>query len=622
MPQASQNPIQDPAFLNPALSENNVDRYWVRKSVLEAVRRNLPLFHGVFLDIGCGVMPYRQLITSSPSSVVKYIGMDIVSPYYKANVDLRWDGQTMPLPDASIDSAMATEVLEHCPDPSIVLREARRVLKPGGVFFYTVPFVWPLHDAPYDFYRYTPFALDKMLKDSGFEDHELCALGGWNATLAQVMGLWMRRAPMGDAERAIRSKQLWPIYQQLVTSDQVPSDPRAGNTIATGWTGRTFKEGKSEAAEAPLEIKKVDHLCVANFSYSVYSETFIADHVKHLSDATLALWGNPPFVFNIVGKSPCVTPQDIQRLKAMPAPEQKRAACEIIGSRLKKEKIKVLLAEFGPMAVAMAPVCEMAGIPLVAHFHGNDASVYSWFANDCAYYKELFRVAKKIVVVSKVMEKRLLDAGAPRGKVVLNSYGVAVDGFTLANPAANKPLFIAVGRFVEKKRHDITIRAFSKVVAAVPDARLYIAGDGPMMAMCKKLVADLKLDGKVVFLGVISRRLVREYMLRSRAFVQHSVVARNGDSEGLPLSILESGAMALPVVSTIHAGIPEAVRSGLDGFLVGEGDIDGMADGMLTLAENPDYAASMGLSYRSNILQKYSRSISINGLSEIIRSAI
>jgi len=73
------------------------------------------------------------------------------------------------------------------------MKEIWRVLKPGGILFFTVPFLWNLHEIPYDEYRYTPFALKRHLTQSGFNEIEIKAMGGWDAALAQMLGLWVRR---------------------------------------------------------------------------------------------------------------------------------------------------------------------------------------------------------------------------------------------------------------------------------------------------------------------------------------------------------------------------------------------------------------------------------------------
>jgi SAM-dependent methyltransferase len=171
----------------------------------------------VVLDIGCGDMPYKPLVLARPSRVEKYIGLDLRNTSYQ-KPDLEWDGRVMPLRDSSIDSALATELFEHCPDPGLVMHEAVRVLKPTGVLFFTVPFLWPLHCVPHDEYRYTPFALERLLREAGFEQVDLQALGGWDMSLAQMLGLWARRRPTSARRRAVYSALALPLVRVLARS--------------------------------------------------------------------------------------------------------------------------------------------------------------------------------------------------------------------------------------------------------------------------------------------------------------------------------------------------------------------------------------------------------------------
>jgi hypothetical protein len=89
--------------------------------------------------------------------------------------------------------------------------------------FATVPFLWPLHDVPFDEYRYTPFALERILRAAGFEHVEIRALGGWDASLGQLLALWARRRPMGPRKRRVVSTVLTPIVRSLARSDRRPS---------------------------------------------------------------------------------------------------------------------------------------------------------------------------------------------------------------------------------------------------------------------------------------------------------------------------------------------------------------------------------------------------------------
>jgi SAM-dependent methyltransferase len=230
-------------FLSPAFTPNNLDRFLARSSILRAFKEVLPRFSGTLLDVGCGCMPYKPLVLQSPSQVEKYIGLDLVNNG-RQKPDLVWDGKIIPLDDCSIDCALLTEVLEHCPEPEKVIKEIFRVLKPGGLLFLTVPFSWTLHEVPHDEYRYTPFALERLLKNSGFEQIKLKALGGWDASLAQMLGLWVRRR-LGFSLQArllkfILSILLFPIIWFLIKVDSLPKE-FSDFTMITGLSGVALK---------------------------------------------------------------------------------------------------------------------------------------------------------------------------------------------------------------------------------------------------------------------------------------------------------------------------------------------------------------------------------------------
>ncbi len=152
------------------------------------------------LDVGCGKMPYKEYILGN-SSVTEYIGLDLESSLVydqKVKPDILWDGVNMPLNDSEVDCVLATEVFEHCYNLELILKEIIRVLKPGGVLFFTVPFLWNLHEIPHDEYRYTRFSLEQHLGNSGFSNLRIQALGGWHASMAQMLGI------MGEKKSSFR----------------------------------------------------------------------------------------------------------------------------------------------------------------------------------------------------------------------------------------------------------------------------------------------------------------------------------------------------------------------------------------------------------------------------------
>lgn len=171
-------------------------------------------------------MPYKTLILAKGGTATQYTGVDIPDNNY-GTPDLEWDGVRLPVDTDSVGSVILTEVLEHCPNPSGVLAEASRVLKPGGILFLTVPFIWPIHCVPFDEFRYTPFSLQRLLEQSGFDEIHISATGGRNATLGIILGLWIRRRPLTSRvhliERWFLSRFLWPFIWALWKFDRPPS---------------------------------------------------------------------------------------------------------------------------------------------------------------------------------------------------------------------------------------------------------------------------------------------------------------------------------------------------------------------------------------------------------------
>ncbi len=239
---ADQNVRVRDEYVQPRLGPATLDIGGQRQSILRALVVRLADFEGTVLDIGCGYMPYRSLLLAPPSRAERYIGLDLPGTPY-GSPDLAWDGRSIPLAGNSINSALATEVLEHCTDPELLLREACRVLKPGGLVFFTGPFLWPLHDVPHDECRYTPFALARHLKTAGFGRVQIEALGGWDASLAQMIGLWVRRRPMSPRRRAILSRALTPIVRYFSAIDRTPR-AFGESCMITGLAGTGVKGGE------------------------------------------------------------------------------------------------------------------------------------------------------------------------------------------------------------------------------------------------------------------------------------------------------------------------------------------------------------------------------------------
>jgi glycosyltransferase involved in cell wall biosynthesis len=182
--------------------------------------------------------------------------------------------------------------------------------------------------------------------------------------------------------------------------------------------------------------------------------------------------------------------------------------------------------------------------------------------------------------------------GIPAGKtrVILN--GARLERFFAipARPGSALPRirFGIAARLVPEKDHFALLRAFSAVVAEIPQAQLRIAGDGPMRDRLEERSRELKLAESVVFLGPVAD--VAQFLSQLDVFVLSSLI------EGLPISILEAMAAGLPIVSTRAGGVGEAVVEGQNAYLVNPGDAPGLAEAMIRMGRRPDleYAGSVG----------------------------
>ena len=233
-------------YINPKFNQDNIDRYYARASILKVIKNSKVLLKGKLLDVGCGIMPYKSIISFPAGNVTHYIGLDFDNPitdgYAVTSPDITWDGVRIPLNDSSIDSILLTEVLEHCFDPYIVISECFRVLKPTGYIVITVPFLWPLHDIPFDAYRYTPYSLDKILNSAGFENIEIKGLGGWNASLGQMMALWLNRSGIRGFKKRIIYCFFNPIIKWLYKNDIKPYNFTDNVYMITGLSATAKKQ--------------------------------------------------------------------------------------------------------------------------------------------------------------------------------------------------------------------------------------------------------------------------------------------------------------------------------------------------------------------------------------------
>lgn len=367
-------------------------------------------------------------------------------------------------------------------------------------------------------------------------------------------------------------------------------------------------------------------ICIARSEKGRYSETFIRNQIEYLAkfaevfpvydgrlpqraeDGTLLAPGYIWMANNVV--------------RAVSGRRNNYFGNYGMKSFLEKEKIDVVLANYGMAGVHLLPVCDALNIPLIVHFHGFDATQQKVLDQYGESYKRMFEKAAGLIAVSKVMQEKLISLGASPQKISLIPYGIDLSKFQAKPSQRKQHMFLAVGRFIGKKSPTTTIRAFAKVKEQVADASLVMIGKKDnLFHECEALARQLNLEHDILFPGIKSPAEIVEYMRQASVFVQHSVTAPNGDKEGTPNTVLEAAACELPIVSTVHAGIPEAVLNGKSGWLVPEHDVEGMAQHMLQLIKNPDEAIQMGKAGRKHMEENYNLEVQIRKLFEVLKKS-
>lgn len=354
------------------------------------------------------------------------------------------------------------------------------------------------------------------------------------------------------------------------------------------------------------------------------SETFLKAHIERLPARTIALLGKPLRRRELDGKY--VVSQNVaarglrwlrRRLGRTSVARQDTASLRRF---LTRHRVDLVLAEYGPTGLSVVEACRRARIPLVVHFHGWDAYQLTRDPGMLGAYLDMFQSARAIVAVSAHMKRHLVELGAPEPRVHVNACGAERPGVP-ADPGNSELLYVAVGRFTPKKAPFATLLAFDRASRVLPAARLEMIGDGPLLEPARLLALSLGIRDRVTFHGAAGHDRVFDLMARARCFVQHSVVAPNGDREGTPVAVLEAMAMGLPVVSTRHTGIAEVVAEGQTGLLVDEYDVEGMAEAMVQYGRAPLLAAEHGQAAREAATSR-TMEISIAGLWNVLASAL
>jgi colanic acid/amylovoran biosynthesis glycosyltransferase len=259
---------------------------------------------------------------------------------------------------------------------------------------------------------------------------------------------------------------------------------------------------------------------------------------------------------------------------------------------LSKSGAQLLHIYFGQIAVHLLPLIRSWTHPSIVSFHGADVTVDM---NKPAYREatqQMLDAVNLVLVRSESLRHAVIDLGCDPKKIELQRTGIPLDEFPFRErsfPNNGEWRFVQAGRLIEKKGLPIALRAFAVFLHQHPNAKLAIAGEGPLLGQLRNLARELNIDGRVSFTGFISQEQLREIYYSSHIFLHPSQTGRDGNQEGIPNAMLEAMASGLPVFATQHGGIPEAIENGVSGMLVSERDHEELACALLNAAQDHNF---------------------------------
>lgn len=244
---------------------------------------------------------------------------------------------------------------------------------------------------------------------------------------------------------------------------------------------------------------------------------------------------------------------------------------------------------------------------LITTFHGYDVNrdVLTGVDN---LYKPLIDRGDHFTSNTNYTRDQAIKLGFDGSKITILPVGLNVDKFTFKHRhllPGDTINILTVGRLVEKKGHRYMLRALAKMIPQYSNINYMIAGDGPLSGQLRALTKELGLDENVTFLGALDQDQVVSAYQEAHLFVLSCATADDGDKEGQALVLQEAQAVGLPVISTLHNGIPDGVLDGESGFLVPEKDVEALAERLGYLIENPHKWAQMGQCGRDFVCENY-----------------
>jgi colanic acid/amylovoran biosynthesis glycosyltransferase len=244
-------------------------------------------------------------------------------------------------------------------------------------------------------------------------------------------------------------------------------------------------------------------------------------------------------------------------------------------------------------------------VPVVVSFHSY-ITPQTWKVSNKGF-DSVFKKADVILPISDYIKRGLISMGCNHSKIIVHHMGVDTNLFPFSLKVAKEKVeILSVGSFIEKKGFQDAFKAIGQLpVDILKKVQYKIIGDGPMKEEYLEIINQLNIKNNVEFLGKLTQDSVAIEFQKADIYLHPSVISSEGDDEGIPTVIMEAQSCGLPIVSTLHTGIPELVDSGVSGLLSTEHDIKTIRDNILKLIMNENLRVKMGSAGRKKVLKEF-----------------
>lgn len=399
---------------------------------------------------------------------------------------------------------------------------------------------------------------------------------------------------------------VFPAISETFIIDQITG------LIARGHEVDVYAEKPGSSAKAHPDIEKY-HVLDRTYYHQVPAN-FLSRLVKGFQLILAGLY-----------KNPAVTLKSCNPFKYGRQAASLRLFYQV-SPHLTQQPYDIIHCHFGYNGIKSLPLRDLGLLQgkLITAFHGLDLS-QDVQSQGRQIYDRLFQQGDLFLPISQHWKQKLVELGCDEKKILVHRMGIDRSSFAFApRPRSNpdKIRLISVCRLIEKKGLEYSIRAVAELVKTQKNIEYKIIGDGVLKDDLQQLIHELNVDQFVQLLGWRQKSDVIELLKNSDILLSPSITSKSGDQEGIPVALMEAMAMGLPVISTLHSGIPELVGQNVSGFLVAERDVQGLAEKLNDLIQSPELRSQMGWAGYTHVREHYDIETLNDRLIEIYRNLL